>query len=86
VKQRAEAGARPAAWRLIVWRAVFAALWVCSLASYGCAHVAPYERENLAHATMTTADPARPSEDHVRSVQEGAAGGGTKSGGGCGCN
>jgi uncharacterized membrane protein YgcG len=52
----------------------------------GCAHVAPYERERLAHSTMTTEDVSRASESHVRSVHEGAVGGGSSSGGGCGCN
>lgn len=64
------------------------ALWFCglALAADGCAHVPAYEREKLAHPTMTTADLARPSEDHVRAVQEGAVGGGDATGGGCGCN
>jgi hypothetical protein len=57
-----------------------------TLAAQGCAHVAPYERERLAHSTMTTSDRARASEEHVRSVQEGAVGGGSSAGGGCGCN
>jgi hypothetical protein len=61
-------------------------LCVWSLVVAGCAHVAPYERERLAHSTMTTEDLARVSETHVVSVQEGAVGGGTASGGGCGCN
>ena len=52
----------------------------------GCARVAPYERGNLAHPTMTTSDIASPSEEHVRAVHEGAAGGGASAGGGCGCN
>lgn len=52
----------------------------------GCARVAPYERGSLAHPTMTTSDIAPPSEEHVRAVQEGAAGGGASAGGGCGCN
>jgi hypothetical protein len=51
-----------------------------------CTHVAPYQRERLAHPTMTTADLVRPSEEHVRAVQEGAIGGDTSAGGGCGCN
>ena len=51
-----------------------------------CTHVAPYERERLAHPTMTTSDLARPSEGHVRAVQEGAVGGDAAAGGGCGCN
>jgi hypothetical protein len=60
-------------------------LWVAAILQ-ACAHVAPYQRERLAHPTMTTADLARASEEHVRSVQEGAVGGGASSGGGCGCN
>jgi hypothetical protein len=65
---------------------VIAALVVLTLAAEGCAHVAPYERERLAHSTMTTSDLARASEEHTRSVQEGAVGGGSSTGGGCGCN
>jgi hypothetical protein len=65
--------------------AVFAS-GLLALAADGCAHVPAYEREKLAHPTMTTEDLARPSEDHVRAVQEGAVGGGDASGGGCGCN
>jgi hypothetical protein len=61
-------------------------LFVCTSAAIGCAHVSPYEREKLAHATMATADPARSSEHHVRAVQEGATGGDDAAGGGCGCN
>jgi hypothetical protein len=56
------------------------------LPSMACANVAAYERGNLAHPTMTSADIAPPSEEHVRAVQEGAIGGGTSAGGGCGCN
>jgi hypothetical protein len=56
------------------------------LALQGCAHVPAYDRELLAHSTMTTSDLARPSEEHVRAVQEGAIGGGVGAGGGCGCN
>ncbi len=67
-------------------RALAPAGLLVALASSGCAHVAPYERELLAHSTMTTADLARPSEEHVRAVQEGAIGGGMSAGGGCGCN
>jgi hypothetical protein len=59
---------------------------VLGLASTGCSHVAPYERERLAHPTMVTSDMARASESHVRSVQEGAIGGDAAAGGGCGCN
>ena len=54
--------------------------------SVGCARVAAYDRERLAHPSMTTSDLAQPSESHVRAVQEGAIGGGFAPGGGCGCN
>jgi hypothetical protein len=65
------------------WRAL---VGLVVLAASGCTHVAPYERERLAHPSMTTADLARSSEDHVRAVQEGATGGEASAGGGCGCN
>jgi hypothetical protein len=61
-----------------------AALLAVALTS--CVHVQPYERAQLAHPTMTTSDVSRTAEDHVRSVQEGAMGGGFSAGGGCGCN
>ena len=61
-------------------------LLLCVVVGAGCAHVAPYQRERLAHPTMVTADLTRASEEHVRSVQEGAVGGGSSAGGGCGCN
>jgi hypothetical protein len=51
-----------------------------------CARVAPYDREKLAHPSMTTADVAGPAEGHVRSIHEGATGGVLGAGGGCGCN
>jgi Domain of unknown function (DUF4266) len=65
---------------------VAVAACLIAFAADGCAHVPAYEREKLAHPTMTTEDLARSSEDHVRAVQEGAIGGGNASGGGCGCN
>jgi len=51
-----------------------------------CVHVQAYERAQLAHPTMSTSDLARPAEEHVRAVQEGATGGSFSAGGGCGCN
>ena len=61
-------------------------LLVALLPCGACAHVAPYERGTLANPSMTTSDIALPSEAHVRAVQEGAIGGGSAAGGGCGCN
>jgi hypothetical protein len=54
--------------------------------STGCATVAPHERAKLAHPTMSAADLAGPGEEHLRAVQEGAIGGSTGAGSGCGCN
>jgi hypothetical protein len=52
----------------------------------GCASVAAYDRERLAHPTMSTADLVGAGEEHVRAIQEGATGGSLGAGGGCGCN
>jgi hypothetical protein len=53
----------------------------------GCVSVAPYERGVLAHHTMSVDDPyTTPLAEHVQAVSEGAAGGLSGSGGGCGCN
>ncbi|AKU98949.1 hypothetical protein AKJ09_05613 [Labilithrix luteola] len=56
------------------------------IAGTGCTHVKPYERSKLAHPTMATDDLAGPAEQHMRSVQEGAAGGSGGGESGCGCN
>jgi hypothetical protein len=55
-------------------------------ASSGCVHVRPYQRERLAHATMTSGEWGGPAAGHARAVQEGAIGGGTAGEAGCGCN
>ena len=53
----------------------------------GCARVAPYERGTLAHPTMSADDSMSSRlDEHVRGVSEGAAGGLSGGGGGCGCN
>jgi hypothetical protein len=53
----------------------------------GCAHVAPYERGNLARPSMSAEDPfTTPLAAHVQDVSEGATGGLSGGGGGCGCN
>jgi hypothetical protein len=61
-------------------------LGLLALLVSACAPVAPWERGALAHPTMTPSDLVGPSEEHVRAVHEGAVGGGTSAGGGCGCN
>lgn len=55
-------------------------------ASSGCARVAPYERGALAHPTMSAEDMASAMDEHVRALSEGAVGGVSGGGGGCGCN
>jgi hypothetical protein len=51
-----------------------------------CTHVAPYERTQLAHPSMTKADLEGPAAGHVHGVHEGATGGGSLAESGCGCN
>jgi hypothetical protein len=54
----------------------------------GCAHVAPYEREELACDCMTSPRTGQYDtfEGHARSSREGASATGWSAGGGCGCN
>lgn len=52
----------------------------------GCAGVKAFEREKLAHPTMTADEIAIGLDGHVRAVSEGATGGLGGGGGGCGCN
>lgn len=56
------------------------------IAQAGCARVAPYERGALAHPTMSAEDMASAMDEHVRALSEGATGGVSGGGGGCGCN
>lgn len=57
-----------------------------TLGTLGCRTVRVYERGHLAHPTMAAESTQGPSEEHVRSVHEGATGGSSAAGGGCGCN
>ncbi|CAN5826417.1 hypothetical protein BH11MYX4_BH11MYX4_22510 [soil metagenome] len=53
----------------------------------GCVgHVRAFEKEQLAHPTMTPEDISVGLDGHVRAVSEGAIGGLAGAGGGCGCN
>lgn len=65
--------------------ALFGSLLV-SLSMVACTHLAPYERGRLAHPMMTADDLEGPAAGHVKSVHEGATGGGALSESGCGCN
>jgi hypothetical protein len=53
-----------------------------------CATVRPEERELLADPAMTygSGGEVQVQEDHVVANREGSSGGGSTSGGGCGCN
>lgn len=57
-----------------------------ALPAMGCTKVAPYQRGKLAHPTMKAGGMSGPGEDHLRAVTEGAIGGSTGAGSGCGCN
>ncbi len=61
-------------------------MFALSVLSLGCTHVAAYDRAQLAHPTMTTADLDGPAAGHVHAVHEGAIGGGSVAESGCGCN
>ena len=52
----------------------------------GCSTVAPYERAKLAHPTMAANEMSGPGEEHLHAITEGAIGGATGAGSGCGCN
>jgi hypothetical protein len=69
-------------------RALLGVFVLCGAAlSMGCANVAPYQRGALAHPTMSAEDDITSSMDqHVREISEGATGGLSGGGGGCGCN
>ncbi len=64
-------------------RVIFIGLLLSSIV--GCTHVASYERGKLAHRTMTT-DETSVAAEHVYAVHEGAHGGSSVGGAGCGCN
>ena len=59
-----------------------------ALSLSGCATVAPYEREDMARVSMDSAIDSRTEGfgSHVHETREGASGGVSGSGGGCGCN
>jgi hypothetical protein len=68
-------------------RASFALLLVSLAFATGCgAGVKAFEREKLAHPTMTADELSFGLDGHVRAVSEGATGGLGGGGGGCGCN
>jgi hypothetical protein len=68
---------------------IFTGIGLCLFAAAcvaGCEPVRPWERRMLAHPTMSVDDVAQGIDEHVRAVSEGAAGGISGGGGGCGCN
>jgi len=60
--------------------------WTAATCAAGCTHVAPYEREQLAHPTMQMQELDGAAEAHVHAVHEGAIGGEGGAASGCGCN
>jgi hypothetical protein len=75
----------------LIARLVFGRAWLAGVALFaplaiGCAKVAPYERGKLAHPTMSLSHGDGPGIEHLRGVTEGAVGGTTGAGSGCGCN
>ena len=64
------------------------AIGLVTLAAAGCTTTKPYQRELLAKPAMAVErDRERLAlEAHVIAIQEGAVGGTTGGGGGCGCN
>ncbi len=59
---------------------------VAALVAPGCVRVPAYDRQLLAHPTMTAGDLSGPGESHLRAIQEGATGGSVGAESGCGCN
>jgi hypothetical protein len=73
-----------AATRRTLFRIALFSAWASSTSA--CAHVAAYDRAQLAHPMMTSDGLEGPAVAHVLAVQEGATGGGSLSESGCGCN
>jgi hypothetical protein len=65
---------------------VFGTFALLALTQAACVKVAPYERGHLAHPTMSAEDLSSAMDEHVRQISEGAKGGVSGGGGGCGCN
>jgi hypothetical protein len=68
--------------------AILLAMLGCACATQACATVRPEEREYLAEPALTWGGESM-ADDHERHVldnREASTGGGTVSGGGCGCN
>src|SRR5688572_29026677 len=55
-------------------------------ATVACGPVPAWDRGKLAHPTMTAEEISFGLDGHVRAVSEGATGGMSGAGGGCGCN
>ena len=69
-------------------RGLWLGLLLCGALASACATVRPEDKELLADPAMTygSGGEAQVQEDHVLANREGATGGQTTSGGGCGCN
>jgi len=74
--------------RLALVRLPLALLLAFAACVGGCAHVPPYQREQLTAPGMESETEAEEERfrSHVYDAREGAAGGHGSTGGGCGCN
>jgi len=74
--------------RRLVALSILAAGALLALASAGCAHVQPWEKEHMALLADHEARGATAAayDAHFWSVREASAGGTGQAGGGCGCN
>jgi len=63
-------------------------LLLAALVASGCVSVPPYQREDLSKPSMDMSRRVAESrfEAHVHNAREGASGGESTTGGGCGCN
>jgi hypothetical protein len=63
-------------------------LMACVLVAAGCSSVKPWQKGNLAKPAMAfDYDPQQTRfEEHIYHSKEGASGGASVGGGGCGCN
>ncbi len=72
----------------MIQRTLLLASVLAALAAAGCVTVHPYEREFLARPSMDGASEEGENafRAHVHDSREGATGGHSSTGGGCGCN
>lgn len=72
----------------MLFRSALFCLVLAAFGAAGCVTVHPYQREFLARASMdgSSEDGENAFRAHVHDSREGATGGHSSTGGGCGCN